>query len=432
VRTLCQRWLAQTSHLPLSDGAWHYPRRAYTEEPVQGWKIHLSATVLSAEEVFGCVYPILRNRDALFKVPCRLEFLKSLNSGYPDFSQVGKFLTVYPRNDAEAVCLAQELHAATRGLSGPAIPFDVRYRKNSLVFYRYGSFSASSQNGTKAVVFDPQGRPHRDMRDRSHAVPKWARDPFNRRRENPTRPRVPNSIGVDLLPLRALAQRGKGGVYQAVDLSVSPPRLVIIKEGRRCGETDWLGQDGFLRVTREGCLLRELRQRGLPVPEPLREFTERNNRYLVLEKIAGRPLLPRNRLQPATTSWRRAMSLLRQLQPLLDAIHEHGYVWRDCKPEHILVCRGKPWLIDFEGACRISEAGVLPWGSHPYLPPIYRKQFAARRPGTLEDDYALGVILFQFLSGKFPAASARVREAVYKRTRCPNWLRAKIDSLLKF
>ena len=89
-------------------------------------------------------------------------------------------------------------------------------------------------------------------------------------------------------------------------------------------------------------------------------------------------------------------------------------------------------LIDFEGACRISETGVLPWGSHRYLPPIYRKQFVARRAGTLEDDYALGAILFQFLSGEFPAASARERAAVYKRTRCPNWLRAKIESLLKF
>jgi hypothetical protein len=49
---------------------------------------------------------------------------------------------------------------------------------------------------------------------------------------------------------------------------------------------------------------------------------------------------------------------------------------------------------DFEGACRISETGVLPWGSHRYVPPIYRKQFAARRTGTLEDDYALGVWYF--------------------------------------
>ena len=126
------------------------------------------------------------------------------------------------------------------------------------------------------------------------------------------------------------------------------------------------------------------------------------------------------------------MSLLRQLQPLLNAIHEYGYVWRDCKPEHIFVCRGKLWLIDFEGACRISETGVLPWGSLHYLPPIYRKQFAARQPGTLEDDYALGCNLFEFLSGEFPATGARARAAAYKRTHCPDHLRLKIERLLRF
>jgi serine/threonine protein kinase len=126
------------------------------------------------------------------------------------------------------------------------------------------------------------------------------------------------------------------------------------------------------------------------------------------------------------------MSLLRRLQPLLDAIHKHGYVWSDCKPEHIFVCRGKLWLIDFAGACRISETAVLPWGSHHYLSPIYRRRFPVRRPGTLEDDYALGVILFQFLNGEFPATGARVRATVQKRTRCPESLRAKIESLPKF
>src|SRR5439155_12983796 len=105
--------------------------------------------------------------------------------------------------------------------------------------------------------------------------------------------------------------------------------------------------------------------------------------YLVLEKIGGRRLLPRNRAQPARTSCRQAMRLLNQLGPLLEAIHRAGYVWRDCKPEHIFVSRGKISLIDFEGACPISETGVLPLGSHPYFPPIYRKQFGSRRTGTL-------------------------------------------------
>ena len=75
------------------------------------------------------------------------------------------------------------------------------------------------------------------------------------------------------------------------------------------------------------------------------------------------------------------MRLLKELGPLLEAIHSAGYVWRDCKPEHIFVSRGKISLIDFEGACRISDTSVLPWGSPPYVPPIYRKRFPVASQG---------------------------------------------------
>ena len=392
----------------------------------------MSATIVSAEEVFARVYPILQKSGALFKVPCRLEVLMSLNSGFPDFSQIGKFLTVYPQNEAEAVELAYELHAATQGLSGPKIPFDTRYRQRSLVFYRYGSFSGAGLNGAKAMIVDPAGRVHRDVRDRAHASPKWARDPFRKSHAKPAKLRLAVSIGIDLLPFKALRQRGKGGVYQAVDLSVSPARLVIVKEGRQHGETDWRGQDGFARIQREARMLRLLLRRGLPVPTPIREFSERGARYLVLQKVPGRPLLPRKREQPRKHSWRRAMRLLNQLGPLLQTIHRAGYVWRDCKPEHIFLSRGKISLMDFEGACRISDTDLLPWGSHHYVPPIYRKQFATRRAGTLEDDYAFGVTLFQFLSGEFPRTSVRVRSRVYTQTRCPDNLRVEIERLLRF
>lgn len=422
-------WRDRIRSLRIRRHPWRYSRHLRCDDAPQGWKIHVAATVLSANDVFLRARPILAKHDAAFKVPDRLEFLAALNSGFSLFSQVGKFLTVYPRNDAEAVDLARELHAATRGLASPKVPFDVRYRKNSLVFYRYASFL--DRDGNSKIV-DMQGRIRPDVRDRAHASPMWLRNPFNKGRAKSSGLRLKGSIRMGLVPCKALAQRGKGGVYQAVDLSVSPARLVILKEGRRHGETDWLGQDGFARVKGEGRVLRELRQRGLPVPAPLREFVQRGNRYLVLEMIPGRPLLARNREGPAKFSWRRAMKLLNQLGPILRAIHSAGFVWRDCKPEHIFMGLDRICLIDFEGACRISDTDVLAWSSPRYLPPIYRKKFAVRRPGTLEDDYALGVILFQFLSGKFPAARARERAAVYKRTRCPARLRAKIESLLKF
>jgi serine/threonine protein kinase len=86
-------------------------------------------------------------------------------------------------------------------------------------------------------------------------------------------------------------------------------------------------------------------------------------------------------------------------------------------------------LIDFEGACRIDQTDSLPWGSPDYVPPRYRGKFS-RRAGTLEDDYALGVIGFQFLSGEFPPVEKHARAAVYRRTKCPQPLRKKIERLI--
>ena len=426
VRRPSLHWLARIKHLPLSDGNWSYSRPIREDDPAQGWKLHLSATILSAAEVFARAEPILRKHDALFKVPCRLELLKSLNSGLADFSQVGKFLTIYPRSTGEALMLARDLHRATHGLPGARIPFDARYREKGLVYYRYGALRRSA-DGTPGFIHAPGGKRYRDKRAPGMAVPRWLDDPFQK-------PRAPKSqrrglLLRHLLVLEAKAQRGKGGVYEAVDLSVLPVRRVIVKEGRRHGETNWDGRDGYALVRHEARVLRKLRAAGLPVPEVLREFTENGNRYLVLEKIPGRPLLAAKRTQPARTSWRRAARILEQLEPMLSRMHAAGWTWRDCKPSHVLLQGGKLRLIDFEGACRIDQTGLPPWGSPDYAPPSSQGKFS-RRAGTREDDYALGVIAFQFLSGKFPPAAAQGRAVLYRRTRCPDLLREKIERLL--
>jgi hypothetical protein len=376
------------------------------------------------------VRPILKERDVMFKVPVRLDSLGALNSGIGQFSQVGKFLTAYPSSITEAIELARALHSATRGLRGPEIPFDVRYRKNSLVYYRYGVFRRPRRGKAKSgVVFDPRGRPHPDRRAAGHAIPPWLDDPFRNLGATLKKARSRGPIGADYLPYKAIAQRGKGGIYEAVDLSVSPARVVIIKEGRRDGETAWNGADGYTRVQHETRVLRLLRKAGVPVPEVLRAFSQNGVRYLVLEKIVGRQLFPQGAMQPRTVSWRRAARFLERLEPVLSDIHAAGWVWRDCKPSHIFLDRGAVRLIDFEGACRIDETEVLTWGSANYLPRVYYDSFN-RRPGVYEDRHALGVIAFQFGTGKFPPEQPRKRNAIYRSTRCPDRFREQIETLL--
>ena len=410
------------------DSGWRCSRPLRDADPAQGWKIHISATINSAAEILARVEPILRRRSVLFKRPTNLQQLLVLNSGAAGFSQIGKFLTVYPSSTEEAVKLARELHRATRDLVGPRVPFDVRYRPNSLIYYRYGSFRQTAAKPA-GFVRAPNERLYRDQRAPKKAIPSWVRDPFG-----PSQARSrksPGPIGLDYLVYKAVAQRGKGGVYTAIDLSVSPARKVIIKEGRRHGETDRDGKDGYVRVKHEGRTLRILRKAGLPVPEVFREFSQNGNRYLVLEPIAGRALIAKQRLQPSRPSWHRAAKILDRLCPILSKLHGTGWVWRDCKPAHIFLRFGMLRLIDFEGACRIEERRVSPWGSTDYLPLGHREK-SRRCPGTLEDDYALGVIAFQFMCGEFPPRNSRRRSAFYRRAGCPASLRARIEDLLRY
>lgn len=415
-------WLDVVKSLPLSDGDWVYSRRLRVDDLQQGWKLHLSATILSASEVLGRALPILRKYDTLFKIPSSFDLLAALNTGLTDYSQVGKFLTVYPRSTEEALELARELHRATRGLPAPRVPFDLPYRVGSVVHYRFGSFS------NEGNICDLKGKTHPDKRAPGLGVPRWLSDPFQRTRRVKRRSRGP--LGVDYLPFTARMQRGKGGVYEALDLTVSPPRFVIVKEGRRHGETAFDGTDGYARLRHEARILRRLRKAGAAVPEVQREFTQNGNRYVVLEKLAGRPLLSPTRIQPAKASWHRADKILNQLAAELARVHSAGWVWRDCKPSHVFVHRGRLTLIDFEGACRIGDTNVLPWGSAEYASVLCRST-PSRSAGLNEDLHALGVIAFQFTTGRFPAPAAARRAKLYARAGCPERVRSRIEELLR-
>lgn len=394
---------------------------------MQGWKLHVSATIQSAAQVFSRIESILAEGGVPFKMPRDLQHLLLINSGAEGFSQIGKFITVYPHSVEEAVALAEKLHRSTRGLAGPRVPFDLLYKPRSLVHYRYGSFRGT-RSKPAGFIRAPDGKLIRDRRAPKSAMPLWLEDPFPKSRRS--RPFL-DPIGRDYLVFTAKSQRGKGGVYEAIDLSVNPPRAVIIKEGRRHGETDRDGKDARQRLRHEGRVLRALRLSGLPVPEVLQEFVQGGNRYLVLEFLPGNPLIPPSAGRPATFSWRRADRLIRMVSPLLDKVHSCGWVWRDLNPTHLLCHRGEIRLIDFETACRLGERRISPWGSADYLPPNYRNQ-TMRKSGTTEDDHALGVIAFQLMTGRLPPTTVRARRRYYKVACCPDRLRSCIERFFRF
>src|SRR5712664_543759 len=132
--------ITSATYLPVKSDhtIWRYSRLSDPGDLKQGWKLHLSATILSANQVFLAVAPYLRRQGVLFKAPHSLRELQKLNSGlHYGYCQVGKFITVYPRSIEEALRLARRVHHLTRGQPGPTVPFDSKFRAQGSVYYRF-------------------------------------------------------------------------------------------------------------------------------------------------------------------------------------------------------------------------------------------------------------------------------------------------------
>jgi serine/threonine-protein kinase len=113
-----------------------------------------------------------------------------------------------------------------------------------------------------------------------------------------------------------------------------------------------------------------------------------------LERLLGRPL-----------SVGQAIELLRPIASALDYAHGRGMVHRDVKPSNILLAEdGTPVLSDFgvarivAGATRLTATGVAV-GTPAYMAP---EQAAGDSTTSASDRYALGIVLFEMLTGRTP------------------------------
>lgn len=406
-RKLAGRWSELCSlHLPVApEGSmWRYSGGPRADEPEQGWKLHVSATALNAHRVLEKIAPALESLGVPFKAPSSLEEARRLNSGiHHSYSQVGKIFTVYPRNEQEAVSVARLLHGLTRRLSAPTVPFDLRYRPGSNIYYRYGAFKQLEMElpggGRVSAVRDPQGAMEPDLCAPGRAKPAWAEDPFVLRRPRRATQAIDSPLKTTFRVFGALSQRGKGGVYQAVDMGAEPPRLCLLKEGRKAGEVGWDGRDGRWRVRHEARVLTLLRESGADVPRVYTSFEVSGNYYLVTEFIDGESLQSYLRKLQRRIPVARVLRYGIQLSGFIAQIHAAGWVWRDCKPANLVITkRGELRPLDFEGACPIDRPDPLPWMTPAFTPPGGNES----QSGVCDDLYALGAVIYLLLTGRVP------------------------------
>ena len=143
-----------------SSGPWIGAHRR-GHPPFRGkWKLHVSATPASAADVLHRALPVVLREGVPFKVAASPSLLEALNEGAGGISQVGKFMTVYPRDDAQAVRIAGALDEAVRGLGGPRVPTDRTLHPESIVSYRFAGRRkrrAAADPFVAAGVAEPDG-----------------------------------------------------------------------------------------------------------------------------------------------------------------------------------------------------------------------------------------------------------------------------------
>jgi serine/threonine protein kinase len=132
---------------------------------------------------------------------------------------------------------------------------------------------------------------------------------------------------------------------------------------------------------------------------------KRSRIYMVMEWVDGQLL--RNILSKAgKLPPERACRIGARICEALDYIHSHGVVHRDLKPENIMVDpEDRIKLIDFgiagnEGSRRLTFANLSNvMGTPDYISP---EQVKGKRGDGRSDIYAMGVMLYEMLTGKVP------------------------------
>jgi eukaryotic-like serine/threonine-protein kinase len=224
-------------------------------------------------------------------------------------------------------------------------------------------------------------------------------------------------IGSELGKYRILEQIGAGSmaeVYKALQLSVN--RTVAIKVmSPHLLNTD---PQFLMRFRQEAWIVAALEH---PYILPVIDFGEqREILYLVLRFVNGGTL--RDLLKVGSLSWPVILRYVKEIGEALDYAHGLGFVHRDIKPGNVLLdVQGNPFVADFGlakivGGGSITQSGVGMIGTPHYMSP---EQGLGRPVDGRSDLYALGIMLYEMLTGQVPYDADSTVGIVMKHINAP-------------
>ncbi len=194
------------------------------------------------------------------------------------------------------------------------------------------------------------------------------------------------------------AEIGRGGmatVYHAYDPRFE--REVAIKVLPREMLHDMQFRTRFEREAKTIAMLEH------PAIVPVYDFGEEEGQpYFVMRYMTGGSLSDRMKKGPMSVS--EAAQIMTHIAPGLDEAHAKRIIHRDMKPGNILFDQfNEPYVSDF-GIAKLSESQTNVTGSAIIGTPAYMspEQAQGENVDGRSDIYALGVILFEMLSGQQP------------------------------
>jgi serine/threonine protein kinase len=196
---------------------------------------------------------------------------------------------------------------------------------------------------------------------------------------------------------KLIARSGMASIFRATDLRDG--RQVAIKIPHPEMESDPLLFDRFRREEEIG--------KNMDHPGVMKVFSgeDRSQVYMVMEWVDGRLLRQilneQGKLEPE-----RAVKITKRILDALQYIHDHDIVHRDLKPENVMVDdQDNIKLIDFGIASNLRGRRLTfaklsqTMGTPDYISP---EQVKGKRGDGRSDLYAVGVMLYEMLTGKVP------------------------------
>ena len=227
-----------------------------------------------------------------------------------------------------------------------------------------------------------------------------------------------------------IARSGMSTLYKATDLRDG--KAVAVKVPHAEMEADPVLLERFKREEEIGQLLDH--------PGIVKTFNDepRSRVYMVLEWVEGR-LLRSILREEKKLPVERAVNIALGICDALDTMHKRGIVHRDLKPENVMVdADDHIKLIDFgiamkEDAKRLTFVNLTAsLGTPDYIAP---EQVKGQRGDQRSDIYALGIMLYEMLTGSVPFtaenALAAMNERLLHAPASPRELNAEISPELE-